>query len=189
MDGGMIAPKMEFELSESYYILRPASTVICFRPWQLVGPPLTSRILTKMLLERVTWVSSSLLGLVLLAFGSFGVSSAAELKSLHAQNLLVESMDFMDKIYDRDAGYLYYFYYPLAAGQHETRSSMWYATGLLQRNRGDDVDQAVRIIKNIIGDQEKNETLQWFGDYTVYPEQPTVGHGDYKPVVSHCLLP
>ncbi|KAK8123510.1 hypothetical protein PG999_003428 [Apiospora kogelbergensis] len=136
-----------------------------------------------MLLERVTWVASSLLGLVLLAFGSFGVSSAAELKSLHAQNLLVESMDFMDKIYDRDAGYLYYFYYPLAAGQHETRSSMWYATGLLQRNRGDDVDQAVRIIKNIIGDQEKNETLQWFGDYTVYPEQPTVGHGDYKPVI------
>ncbi|KAK7938034.1 uncharacterized protein PG986_014902 [Apiospora aurea] len=134
-----------------------------------------------MLFQRASWVTSSLLGLLL---GVAGVSpaTAAELKG-HVQSLLDESMDFMDKIYDRDAGYLYYFYYPLAAGQHETRSSMWYATGLLQRNRGDDVDQAVRIIRNIIGDQEKNETLQWFGDYTVYPEQPTVGHGDYKPVI------
>ncbi|KAK8092085.1 hypothetical protein PG997_002446 [Apiospora hydei] len=133
-----------------------------------------------MLFQQASWVTSGLLGLLLAVAG---VSSAAtELKG-HAQSLLDESMDFMDKIYDRDAGYLYYFYYPLAAGQHETRSSMWYATGLLQRNRGDDVDQAVRIIRNIIGDQEKNETLQWFGDYTVYPEQPTVGHGDYKPVI------
>lgn len=140
-----------------------------------------------MLFQRASWLSSSLLGLLLAAAG---VSSAVELKDHgHAQTLLDESMDFMDKIYDRDAGYLYYFYYPLAAGQHETRSSMWYATGLLQRNRGDDLDQAVRIIKNIIGDQEKNETLQWFGDYTVYPEQPTVGHGDYKPVVSLIILP
>ncbi|KAK6851764.1 hypothetical protein PG995_011889 [Apiospora arundinis] len=135
-----------------------------------------------MLCQRASWALSGLVGL-LLAAGNFGVSSAVELKGSHAQSLLDESMDFMDKIYDRDAGYLYYFYYPLAAGQHETRSSMWYATGLLQRNRGDDVDQAVKIIKNIIGDQEKNETLQWFGDYTVYPEQPTVGHGDYKPVI------
>ncbi|KAK8022207.1 hypothetical protein PG993_012974 [Apiospora rasikravindrae] len=133
-----------------------------------------------MLLQRASWTSSSFLLGILLAV--VGVSSATERKG-HAQSLLDESMDFMDKIYDRDAGYLYYFYYPLAAGQHETRSSMWYATGLLQRNRGDDVEQAVRIIRNIIGDQEKNETLQWFGDYTVYPEQPTVGHGDYKPVI------
>lgn len=140
-----------------------------------------------MLFQRASWISSSLLGLLLAVTG---VSSAVELKDhAHAQTLLDESMEFMDKIYDRDAGYLYYFYYPLAAGQHETRSSMWYATGLLQRNRGDDVDQAVKIIRNIIGDQEKNETLQWFGDYTVYPEQPTVGHGDYKPVVSCSFLP
>ncbi|KAK8076451.1 hypothetical protein PG994_003723 [Apiospora phragmitis] len=133
-----------------------------------------------MLFSRASCISSSLLGLLMAVAGVGSV----ELKGhSHAQNLLDESMDFMDKIYDRDAGYLYYFYYPLAAGQHETRSSMWYATGLLQRNRGDDVDQAVRIIKNIIGDQEKNETLQWFGDYTIYPEQPTVGHGDYKPVI------
>ncbi|KAK7918270.1 hypothetical protein PG985_010144 [Apiospora marii] len=115
-----------------------------------------------MLFQRAGWISSSLLGLLLAAVG---VTSAVDLKGhVHAQSLLDESLEFMDKIYDRDAGYLYYFYYPLAAGQHETRSSMW-------------------IIKNIIGDQEKNETLQWFGDYTVYPEQPTVGHGDYKPVI------
>ena len=99
--------------------------------------------------------------------------------SQNTQDLFDESMNFLDTIYDRAASYLYYFYYPLAAGPHETRSSVWYATGLLQRNKGDDVEQAIKIIKAVIGDQEKNKTLQWFGDYTVYPEQPTVGTDAY----------
>lgn len=54
----------------------------------------------------------------------------------HAQEMFNSSMSFLGKIYDPVAGYLYYFYYPLAAGKHETRSSVWYATGLLQRNEG-----------------------------------------------------
>ncbi|KAH7024365.1 uncharacterized protein B0I36DRAFT_250683 [Microdochium trichocladiopsis] len=103
--------------------------------------------------------------------------------SPNTQDLFDESMNFLDTIYDRSASYLYYFYYPLAAGPHETRSSVWYATGLLQRNKGDDVEQAVKIIKAVIGDQEKNKTLQWFGDYTVYPEQPTVGTEAYPAVI------
>ncbi|KAJ3952853.1 hypothetical protein N0V92_010705 [Colletotrichum tropicale] len=97
----------------------------------------------------------------------------------HTQDLFEESMNFLDKIYDPAAGYLYFFYFPLAAGKHETRSSVWYATGLLQRNEGDDVEQAVKIIKNVIADQKKVPLEQWYGDYTVYPEEPTVGSPAY----------
>ncbi|KAL3299311.1 hypothetical protein RB213_000384 [Colletotrichum asianum] len=77
----------------------------------------------------------------------------------HTQDLFDESMNFLDKIYDPVAGYLYFFYFPLAAGKHETRSSVWYATGLLQRNEGDDVKEAVKIIKNVIADQKKEPTV------------------------------
>ncbi|KXJ87215.1 hypothetical protein Micbo1qcDRAFT_216205 [Microdochium bolleyi] len=124
---------------------------------------------------RLTTKWSTLFARGLLAL--HGVQAAK--LSVNTQQLFDESMNFLDTIYDRSASYLYYFYYPLAAGPHETRSSVWYATGLLQRNEGDDAEQAIKIIKAVIGDQEKNETLQWFGDYTVYPEQPTVGTDAY----------
>jgi hypothetical protein len=105
--------------------------------------------------------------------------------TVHAQSMLDESMSFLDTIYDPAAGYLEYFYYPLAAAKHETRSTVWYAAGLLQRNEGSDLAEAVRIITNVVGDQNKNVSAQWFGDYTSYPEQPTVGSAAYAPVV--CL--
>lgn len=71
------------------------------------------------------------------------------------------SMSFLDQIYDPTAGYLWYSYYPQAAGKHETRSTVWYAAGLLRRNQGSDVDEAVKIITNVIGDQKKNISDQW----------------------------
>ncbi|EFQ34016.1 hypothetical protein CGRA01v4_12505 [Colletotrichum graminicola] len=120
----------------------------------------------------------------LMAAGLFGVPgfvqqvAAVELKGF-TQDLFDQSMQFLDKIYDPVAGYLYFFYYPLAAGKHETRSSVWYASGLLQRNTGDDVEQAIKIIQNVIDDQKKNPEDQWYGDYTVYPEEPTVGTPAY----------
>ncbi|RAH47762.1 uncharacterized protein BO95DRAFT_491933 [Aspergillus brunneoviolaceus CBS 621.78] len=92
-------------------------------------------------------------------------------------------MVFQDAIYDPTAAYLHYFYHPLAAGAHETRSSVWYAAGLLQRNRGDDVYEAVRILENVIGDQKKNPSVLWYGDYTKYPEQPIVGTAVYPAVI------
>lgn len=101
----------------------------------------------------------------------------------HAQTLFDESMSLQDAIYDPAASYLRYFYFPLAAGPHETRSSVWYSVGLLQRNLDNDADEAVKIIRNVIGDQEKNISAQWYGDYTKYPEQPTVGSPAYPPVV------
>lgn len=61
--------------------------------------------------------------------------------------------------YDQERGYL--FSLDSAALVHETRSSAWYAAGLLARNEADDAEQAVRIVTNIIGGQFKNESLQW----------------------------
>jgi hypothetical protein len=77
----------------------------------------------------------------------------------HATGLLLESMDWMDMFYDSERGYL--FSLNAAALTHETRASVWYAAGLLARNEADDVEQAVRIVKNVIGGQFKNESEQW----------------------------
>lgn len=101
----------------------------------------------------------------------------------HVHTMFHQEMKFLDDLYDPVAGYLYYFYYPLAAGPHETRSTVWYAAGLLLRNEGNDTANAVRIVKDVIANQEKNVSAQWYGDYTVYPEQPTVGSPSYAPVI------
>ncbi|KAH7081388.1 hypothetical protein BKA63DRAFT_550080 [Paraphoma chrysanthemicola] len=95
----------------------------------------------------------------------------------YASNLLAESMDWMDTFYDNARGYLFSF--DATALTHDTRSSVWYAAGLLARNEGDDVEQAARIVRNVVGAQFQNETLQWYGDYQIYPEEPTVGTLQY----------
>ena len=76
-----------------------------------------------------------------------------------AANLLHESLDWLDRYYDHERGYL--FSLDAAALTHETRASVWYAAGLLARNEADDVEQAVRIVSNVIGAQFKNESEQW----------------------------
>lgn len=70
-------------------------------------------------------------------------------------------MQWMDTFYDSSAGYLY----DLSAAtalHHETRSSAWYAVGLLARNEGCDVDEALKIITNVIQGQYKEIGLQWY---------------------------
>ncbi|EED21461.1 conserved hypothetical protein [Talaromyces stipitatus ATCC 10500] len=126
------------------------------------------------MLRSINWLLCSLLSATLVR--------SVELSG-HAQSLFDQSMSFQDQIYDPDVSYLRYFYYPLAAGPHETRSTVWYSLGLLQRNQGDDVKEAIKILENVIGDQEKNASVLWYGDYTVYPEQPTVGSPSYDPVI------
>ncbi|KAL1890072.1 hypothetical protein Sste5346_008509 [Sporothrix stenoceras] len=128
---------------------------------------------------RPNTIFASLAGL---AMGLVSTVEATKMTS-HAHSMFHKEMKFLDNLYDPVAGYLYYFYYPLAAGPHETRSTVWYATGLLQRNEGNDTVNAVRIIKDVIANQEKNVSAQWYGDYTVYPEQPTVGSPSYAPVI------
>ena len=69
-------------------------------------------------------------------------------------------MNWMDMYYDAEAGYLYSL--DAAALMHETRASAWYASGLLARNEGDDAEQAIKIIQNVIAGQHKNVTSQWY---------------------------
>ncbi|KAK8043470.1 hypothetical protein PG993_005900 [Apiospora rasikravindrae] len=93
----------------------------------------------------------------------------------NAQSLLTESMAWMDTFYDSDSGYLYDIE-GSAALRHETRSSAWYALGLLAQNN---TNEAEHIITNIIGAQFKDPSLQWYGDYQKYPEEPEVGSEAY----------
>jgi hypothetical protein len=76
-----------------------------------------------------------------------------------ADNLLHESMDWLDTYYDEERGYL--FNLDSATLVHDTRSSVWYAAGLLARNAPGDTDQAVRIVNNVIRAQFANATQQW----------------------------
>jgi hypothetical protein len=76
-----------------------------------------------------------------------------------AASLLHESMNWMDMYYDNERGYL--FSLDAAALTHETRASVWYATGLLARNEANDVQQAMKIVSNVIGAQFRNESEQW----------------------------
>ncbi|KAF9266152.1 hypothetical protein L218DRAFT_956528 [Marasmius fiardii PR-910] len=96
----------------------------------------------------------------------------------NAQDLLSQSMSFMDAHYDPSAGYMFSLDIALL---HETRSSSWYAAGLLVRNSndGDDREQAIKIINNIIAPQFSNASEQWYGDYQNYPEQPYPGTQEY----------
>lgn len=90
------------------------------------------------------------------------VARASYVDSLpsNAQELFSESMSWMDTFYDTEAGYLYDLSAQTAL-DHETRSSAWYALGLLARNEDDDVQQAEKIVNNIISGQFRNESQQW----------------------------
>lgn len=84
----------------------------------------------------------------------------------------------MDDYYDPAAGYLYEVG-GASALRHETRSSAWYAIGLLGRNGPDDVKEAERIITNVIHGQYKNPAEQWYAEYQQEPEEPYVGSTAY----------
>lgn len=89
-------------------------------------------------------------------------------------------MEFMDQLYDPFAGYLYK---SNTALLHDTRSSSWYAAGLLARNERDDQEQAIKVISKIIGLQYRNASEKWYGDYGVYPEGPYPGTLAYPAVI------
>ncbi|KAF2846781.1 hypothetical protein T440DRAFT_405117 [Plenodomus tracheiphilus IPT5] len=123
-------------------------------------------------------ISKTWIALTLLSHSAFAKRNATP---SYATNLLHESMDWLDMYYDHDRGYL--FSLDAAALTHDTRASVWYAAGLLARNEPDDVQQAVRIVENVIGGQFKEEGKQWYGDYQIYPEEPTVGTEQYPAVI------
>ncbi|GKU04954.1 hypothetical protein FLAG1_05854 [Fusarium langsethiae] len=119
--------------------------------------------------------------LTLMAFGVHaGLAASSYIDSLsdNAKELFTESMDWMDTYYDSKAGYLYDFS-AAAALRHETRSSAWYAFGLLARNKGHDVSEAEKIIQGIINGQHKDPSDEWYGTYQIFPEEPSVGSTTY----------
>jgi len=79
----------------------------------------------------------------------------------NAQQMLDQSMKWMDTFYDSSESYLYDLS-ATAALRHETRHSTWYALGLLARNEHDDVVEAEKIIGNVIGAQFKDPSEQWY---------------------------
>lgn len=99
---------------------------------------------------------------VLVAPALLGLCRASFVSSMppNAQQLFNESMAWMDSYYDPFAGYLYDFG-GASALRHETRSSVWYALGLLARNEGNDVEEAEKIIANTIDGQYKDPAEQW----------------------------
>jgi hypothetical protein len=73
--------------------------------------------------------------------------------SKNAQEMLDQSMKWMDTLYELGA---------TSALRHNTRHSTWYALGLLARNEHDDVEEAEKIIGNVIGAQFKDPSEQWY---------------------------
>ena len=88
-----------------------------------------------------------------------------------AQALFNESINWLDTYYDENIGYLY-----SLSGQtalhHDTRSSVWYAVGLLGRNQGSDVTNAAKIIGNVVSGQYKNPAEQWHDFPVTFNETP-----------------
>ncbi|CAG8981254.1 hypothetical protein HYALB_00003852 [Hymenoscyphus albidus] len=120
----------------------------------------------------------NVLPLALLPGSAWCTTSYVESMPLNAQGLLNESMAWMDNFYDPAAGYLYDVS-ASSALRHETRSSAWYAVGLLARNEGEDVQEALKILTNVVDGQFKNPEDQWYGNYQKQPEEPMVGSKYY----------
>lgn len=92
-------------------------------------------------------------------------------------------MEYLDRIYDASAGYVYD---PSAATalRHDTRTSVWYAVGLLARDQDDDVAQAMTIIRNVIDAQFKDTSDQWWVVDTLERTFPPLIRTD-SPVYAH----
>jgi hypothetical protein len=99
---------------------------------------------------------ASLASVLPLSMASSYVSSLPE----NAQGLFNESMEWMDGFYDAKAGYLLDVSAATAL-RHETRSSAWYAIGLLARNNRSDAEQAMKILTNVVAGQFKDPKDQW----------------------------
>jgi len=122
---------------------------------------------------------------LLAASSSFTLASYVSSMPKNARGLFKESMAWMDTLYDPAAGYLYETG-SASALRHETRSSGWYAVGLLARNGPGDVHEADKIITNIVHGQYNKDPLQyWFAEYQQEPEEPEVGSVYYPAEIYH----
>ena len=117
----------------------------------------------------------------LLASISLAAAGAAAQNSNWTENvqeLFGESMSWMDTYYDSKMGYLYDLDRESSL-RHNSRSSVWYALGLLARDENSDSREADKIINNFIKGQFTDPEKQWYGTYQKYPEEPEVGSEHY----------
>ena len=121
---------------------------------------------------------STLAAIVVVASSKLASCSYVSSLPKNAQGLFNESMNWMDTYYDSSAGYLYEVG-GVSALRHETRSSAWYAIGLLGRNDAGDIVEAEKLITNIVHGQYKNPEEQWYAEYQQEPEEPYVGSPAY----------
>lgn len=120
--------------------------------------------------------------LPLLALGGLTAAGIVQTWRPNVQQLFNESMTWMDTFYDSRAGYLYDLDRESAL-RHNTRASAWYALGLLARGSDYDLDEADRIIRNVIEGQFTDPEDQWYGTYQKFPKEPEVGSEGYPAVI------
>ncbi|KAL7423396.1 hypothetical protein Q5752_002700 [Cryptotrichosporon argae] len=71
-------------------------------------------------------------------------------------------------------------------GHTSTRFTAWYAVGLLQRNEGDDLNNAIWAIENILSmqfDQAAYNGTAWYWDYREGSDVPIPSYADYTPSI------
>lgn len=143
------------------------------------------------------------LSLVLLGFNAVhnaGIVFAAPLDSWsarfgassHAVEMFNTAIEWNDKYWDDEAGYLVTS--TSSPGRYDSRHSAWYAPQLLARNGPGDVAKAIRIFDNVISGQYLDPSKQWYGDYQQAPSEPEPGtleypdDGPYSSVSRLCLV-
>jgi hypothetical protein len=103
----------------------------------------------------------------LLALATLSNASQLASMSANAQEMFDQSMEWLDRFYDPAVGYLVDVS-ALQAMDHNTRSSSWYAVGLLARAEGDDIQEAEKVINAIISGQFTDPRQQWYAPYIYY---------------------
>ena len=117
-----------------------------------------------------------------------GATVAKHFESLdaNARDLFVASMQWMENCWDEAAALLSGSEGKGAARQHAIRGSVWYAFGLLMRNRPGDGARAIRVIDTALNYQFDAPQRVFHGTFFRSPEEPyppenAVTWRDYDP--------
>ena len=96
--------------------------------------------------------------------------------SPYARHLATESLKWSEGFWDPDSALLWSHRQDGAVLM--VRNSVWFAVGLLLRNRGDDVEQACRTIDAIIDNQFDEPGTPYHGTFYRYVGEPHPSEGD-----------
>ena len=91
----------------------------------------------------------------------------------NARDLFVIAMQWMEGRWDEAVGLLWESEDArLLPPHHSIRGSLWYAFGLLMRNRPEDTDRAVRVIEAVLTYQLDARDRVFHGTFLRAPEEP-----------------